>query len=631
MLQLPPELKEAIVIQTAAGGFPTGISCLARTCRDFRTLIYSPVDQRLWREIFLTTFDDPRELYFVDSSEFDWGHEFRRRVSAESFFKSHSVHTAVILSLLPVSSSFYHHKTTGVGMRMISGKHEARCLEELRTLLSVIKTTAPCDLKYGSSFTTNDRLGTQMPHRAQPLVHTLNYISVNTPEFAVRTDRTSAEPSRNISWLQGTLKQGLPLALVHKFAGYERDSDWDKSPEAQALGELVCCTGLIPARELPEVFARDSHRVSASSSDEDINTPVRKSSLDMTADGQATRARYRAREIVYNLSYLTRRRHWGPYLPVFLPPDETSMSQYAQASNVDSVSDVAVDNSETDSEVDPDFIPSEDDILTPPETDNAAETEGMIQRRRRMRALPTPKQLVPDWTWLAAARIIVEANLREIKTTGVDEFITWNIWRERAWVLPEHDRKRKTGFSGQSEEGVGQESEPAKQDSEDEVPGWDWAGVEGFWRRCVSWLGYSHLIHHNMYGRFDNPDLHECMLIVPLRLRVVGYEPSSVPQYPDRPTLLVVGEMGGEEWEGIPETVEDDVRRVHGSVSTLSDGSVRWSLFSADAEDPTVDQWVSEGIQIGCVGSEGGVLGMWTGAQHESDDPLGPFWQWRVA
>ena len=36
-------------------------------------------------------------------------------------------------------------------------------------------------------------------------------------------------------------------------------------------------------------------------------------------------------------------------------------------------------------------------------------------------------------------------------------------------------------------------------------------------------------------------------------------------------------------------------------------------------------EWVSEGIQVGGVASAMGVLGMWTGAQHERMDPLGKF------
>ena len=35
-----------------------------------------------------------------------------------------------------------------------------------------------------------------------------------------------------------------------------------------------------------------------------------------------------------------------------------------------------------------------------------------------------------------------------------------------------------------------------------------------------------------------------------------------------------------------------------------------------------MDEWVSEGIQVGGVASAMGILGMWTGAQHERMDPL---------
>lgn len=37
------------------------------------------------------------------------------------------------------------------------------------------------------------------------------------------------------------------------------------------------------------------------------------------------------------------------------------------------------------------------------------------------------------------------------------------------------------------------------------------------------------------------------------------------------------------------------------------------------------DEWVTEGIQIGDLGSAIGILGMWTGARHERNDPLGEF------
>ena len=43
----------------------------------------------------------------------------------------------------------------------------------------------------------------------------------------------------------------------------------------------------------------------------------------------------------------------------------------------------------------------------------------------------------------------------------------------------------------------------------------------------------------------------------------------------------------------------------------------------SSTEDGDGDEWVTEGVQLGGVASAMGVLGMWTGAQHEKMDPLG--------
>ena len=37
----------------------------------------------------------------------------------------------------------------------------------------------------------------------------------------------------------------------------------------------------------------------------------------------------------------------------------------------------------------------------------------------------------------------------------------------------------------------------------------------------------------------------------------------------------------------------------------------------------TVDEWSSEAVQLGGVGSAMGSIGLWTGANHEPDDPIG--------
>ncbi|KAI0318768.1 hypothetical protein OF83DRAFT_1038946, partial [Amylostereum chailletii] len=111
-------------------------------------------------------------------------------------------------------------------------------------------------------------------------------------------------------------------------------------------------------------------------------------------------------------------------------------------------------------------------------------------------------------------------------------------------------------------------------------------------------------------SRFDDPQLYEVMRIVPITMRVVRYERSG---WPGRPTIYVKGELSG---------TENEVR-VWGKVEMVGEGDVRWSLFSSrEGGDGT---WVSEGVQLGGLGSATGVLGMWTGAEHEHMDPIGTF------
>jgi len=152
--------------------------------------------------------------------------------------------------------------------------------------------------------------------------------------------------------------------------------------------------------------------------------------------------------------------------------------------------------------------------------------------------------------------------------------------------------------------------------------GWDWAGVTGVWRRCICWMDYRDLIKHNISSEFNDPSIQEAVRILPLRLRVVSYSPSPVPAYPDRPTIHIEGETSGSAQE---------TRKVRGTVSVIADGSVRWSTTLTGREEGDPDQWVSEGIQIGGPSSGMGVLGLWTGAQHERVDPLGPVWSWKVS
>ena len=101
ILTLPPEIIEQVLISTAAAGFPHAIAAFAQTSKSNHALVYDTKDQHLWREVFLTTFDDPRASgggpgwgECVSSASdrhkedaVDWGVEFRRRIWAAGYLR----------------------------------------------------------------------------------------------------------------------------------------------------------------------------------------------------------------------------------------------------------------------------------------------------------------------------------------------------------------------------------------------------------------------------------------------------------------------------------------------------------------------------------------------------------------
>jgi len=110
------------------------------------------------------------------------------------------------------------------------------------------------------------------------------------------------------------------------------------------------------------------------------------------------------------------------------------------------------------------------------------------------------------------------------------------------------------------------------------------------------------------------------MRIIPLTLRISHYTRAPA-AWPGRPTIHVVGE-----W--LTTTTEPALTCVRGTVGMAASGDVRWTLTSSREDGD--GEWASEGVQLGGRGSAMGVIGMWTSAAHESSDPLGPFWAWKV-
>ncbi|KAH0838636.1 hypothetical protein J3R83DRAFT_6959 [Lanmaoa asiatica] len=157
----------------------------------------------------------------------------------------------------------------------------------------------------------------------------------------------------------------------------------------------------------------------------------------------------------------------------------------------------------------------------------------------------------------------------------------------------------------------------------------DWAGVEGNWRRLVSFMDYRDLFAFNVYqvflfstrgysihggSFFNDPHFSEATRFVELKLHLIS--PEAVPRYYtlDRfpksedamyPTLYFSGssfDLNGNE------------AMIVGSVYMADDDVVRWRFVSL---------LISEGVQIGGIASATGVVGTWTGAYHERGDPSG--------
>ncbi|KAG6860141.1 hypothetical protein C0995_015246 [Termitomyces sp. Mi166 len=673
---LPSELIEEALVIAAARGFPSAIAAFGSSCRHFHHLVYHSVDHHLWREIFLTTFDDPRSVLRLLRNTtttgpgggdkdivFDWAGEFQRRMNAARLFRKLYKTTPTLLDLFSHSNE---ESSIGVSLTLMTA---------LETVISVLETSVPFPSHENEVIS---------PASTLPRVVMLHVYSTYPPEFI----------SRNSRWVDEIVRYGYPPSLVKNYllAGHHplkppkvtEDNCSTYTEEGQLFNKLVFRKGFIPV------------------------PTGRKSEVPwktlQTIEDQSAAARKVARSKVYNLRYLRPERSWGPFLPAngslgdadaqpksnpTFPDFEQELSRYMLSN---------VGEGLNDSE-DGDFVPAEDD--QDEDDDNDEGILGFPFARRRFDpkfVMPRPHEAKPDYTYLAAARLLVEMNLREVlimdeavhETTegsGPEHAITDALasldfgrmggapgfW-DKTWVEPESTEELDSPSIKQTplksnRKGKGKATEV------EWIQGWDWAGVAGRWVRVVCWLDYRDLLREYitpsfvscLYGISDlenilsaqrehlyllspgmcsminfqlrghnGDDMSETIRFFPTDLRIVGY---SRPPEPDF-SQLELRDLDAPVWklpiihiEGISHGPHDDpgthnTRIVKGTVRMVKDGAIRWSLTSFNEDAP---EWSTEGIQIGCIGSAVGMLGMWTGADHASTDPLGPIWTWKVA
>ncbi|OCH91985.1 hypothetical protein OBBRIDRAFT_833799 [Obba rivulosa] len=654
--------------------------------------------------------------------KFDWGAEFRRRVWAAN----HIRRSTELSDSKAIAQAFSPEANTRALDALLSAVRTALPFPPQITcsfLCSDSQRTSVGDLNASRSSPAFPIFPPAPPpsvlaRRAPPVAPEYK------PDFAVPSASApvaAAAPSadhpssRNIAWVEDVLSHGFPPALAAQLAGdawvggvMGQDQTDEERREMQALGRVVAYTGFLPVPPSEDTAETDPRSDSSSAevgaanasgpADLSIATgsgctcdnagpptrrvavrpssvqPALRSSVatrsmrtaaagDMTPAAQLKRARRLARMRVYNMRYLARDRHWGPYLPVAPPrepggpdspgPDKDELLEpilqlFARARRATGDAGHAQDDGEDDGEEDGEdgeYVPEEggsqesDDALEEEQEGEGESGSGSGSgsgsdddafavppaQATPARRPPPPELLRPDWAYLAAVRVVIEANLREaVDDDDLAGLVSmdglrigsapWNMGMDDARVggkdVPE-------GTSADKGKGKAVEGDGGK--DEDEVEGCDWAGVTGIWRRCVCWLDYRDLILHNvrdLSSEFNDPRLQEAVRIVPMRLRVAKYTRPAVAAYPDCPTIHVEGETAGSGQGGF--------RRIKGTVSIIADGSTS-SVDGGESEE-----WITEGVQLGGVTSAVGVLGLWTGVQHDRMDPLGPFWAWKV-
>ncbi|KAH9938892.1 uncharacterized protein BXZ73DRAFT_44525 [Epithele typhae] len=592
LFTLPSELLENVFLSCVLQRSPLSIAALAQTCRTLRVLIYDTADSHLWRSLCLVYFDDPR--LHPGCSTVHWRHMFTERVWAERYLDRHARPLEVTVPKHNLRST----RSMMLSLDKLGPQAEPHVhIRLLTALLDAVQTIAPAPgIRVTSSPSSTPLFDSPLAlrHADTPILPPSCHIPPNIE-------------SRNVAWLQGVLTHGLPISLTRIIAWEDLAPSWKNHAEGPLLCELIARLGFLPI-PLNQVSAAPEHRSPPSS-------PTARSKpqgmIDLSEEMQRRVAHEGGRPLAFSMRFLSRQRAWGPFLRV-------DMLAKAAAPTDDAEEEMEGDDEDDE---DADYVPPDDpsdsDATPGTATHPVAATPGAPSSTN---TLPDPGKLFPDWTWIAASRVVAEWKLFEnIKPADLPQLYDWNNLRAGAWIAP-----RPPSGEGNTVEYPAGEEWKAHQ--------WDWAGVEGVWRRLVCWLDYDELIYNNRWGSFVDENLDEAWIIVPMSVRITGYEPPSLPkEYPNRPTILFEGEMGGGVgWVGTVSPLTDYFRRVRGRVSMLPDGRVWYSSVSS-ALGRTADERVSEVIQLGPVGSAMGALGLWTDAQHEVEDPLGVVWQWRVA
>ena len=416
------------------------------------------------------------------SEGFDWGSHFRERIWAASFLKRH-VRPLRIQKVYALRNS----ATANPIVDLTPTYDMGASVRMLNALLSVIKTSAPNEIH--RPIPGNNGGCTLEEWKAWLSARSLSYANQATPNFP---PRSGYSPCLNVPWLQAVLRNGLPAPLITRISRESRGLHWDRSPEALTLGELIVCAGFLPIRNIVEeqtgrLASLSAHHHSMNGYAPDFIIP----GMNMSVEDQKARAHYRARELVYKMAYLSRRRHWGPYLAVAPTAEDEpilcdhglrdSPAEYARSALLQMFQRAAEELADVE---DSDYLP-EQDVETnssiysvdgrPEDDDDEPPLADLVLSRKRKRVVPTSEELKPDWTWLAAARVLFEQYFGDLEEPDAEEYVDWNFWRE-SWASRPED---PLNFVPNAEPAEGSSATPTSNEAQYHR---DWAGAQGVWR-----------------------------------------------------------------------------------------------------------------------------------------------------
>lgn len=583
---LPSELLQLIIIAAVANGPISTLAAISETCRAFHSLIYSPADHNLWREIFSNIFDDPRlaltylAILHGEQPDVQWREALKLRMRAAQVVRVSNRLSSSTSEIATIAS---------------------RLEESLRTLLNVISTSLPL-VKTKISIETTSYSGREIVPAFPPLILLLaaslcGFSSLPGHEF----QSTSAQ------WLEELLGNGFPCMLTRNLladtsllpidhndeARKEASSVpeaiasakhklWEASEEARLFYKLIAHTGFIPVTDPRDrKFSTENgvplEKQIIEASDNSI-TSLRSPSADPSSSGsrsaypttqeQCDSARRKARTTVYDLKFLKPDRLFGPFTSSpaedGLNGDQASaVSLMALADEDDSDdSDYESEETETDMNVDADEAEAdpydqsmhveaeEEDPYTEysqqQDADDPIEDgDGIIvplvdlvtydPQTRPLRSPPLPHTLTPDWKWISAARIVVEANIRDMLGRSPTVDFSPQEFAQDEKVLEEvgNALKRMEGLrmggapdfwrSGWATTDGAEPPLDRKGKGKAGEDGWDWAGVAGTWKRCTCWLDYRDLLstHFRFFPQIRHSFIsssQQCLLSLPLHL-----------------------------------------------------------------------------------------------------------------